>query len=972
YTAKGYCNIGNMPLSSCENVRLIYSNYSSELRADAGIENIVRFTPTEKGQFSFILIANASRDVNLENNFRYVNINTRNSGAELSGWISTTDNGKATIGQLINISINIYNRGNEKTINGTLKLYVEESRTTCTIGEDCPAPAPPILLISKDIEIDADKEINAIYEYTPQKEGDLRFIAVLNASNEIEGDNTFGDNLRIIKRGVDMAVYFANLEYGGFSIKGEQIRFNVSFTNEGLENATNVTYYIYAREIGGNKNTGYGIKQISYKFITHLKIAGAIKPGQTISAEMRYTPQNKGQVEFMANITATGEVDFENNQNSIGRMVKNKGKDLAVDNVGANDLKIGETGQIFAYLSNVGNESLKDINVSLIINGRLIEKKSLDIPFGAREWEGQKTISFDYTPIARGILNVTVNAFVSGEKDISDNQYKTEISVYEIIPINISAIDSKGNAVNRFLSGGAREIFINGTFPKPIDFYDDGSEKSAMSISVASFRDEEEIQTQTDAFIQSVSFAGLKNIAASENITSEYYANISQNGIWYYSVFANKPTFNYTSFNTMVVMMKEYLERIGMNFNKIDDWTLFYCTRFDFNLRQCANQWNKINQNLITRGEEGKRAIFYINMDKGNIKGKVEAFALSKIPNLPQVRANIELAISNSMPDLILEDDESAYGKIEFKDAVDVSRIKRTNSLLQNYVVFNNRKVSVDTNNLSELKGKAAKVTIENIAMRNPQIYYNGASCPLSVCNNKNYNSAERYITFDVSGFSSFEIVEGNYCGDGVCQAGNNENCGSCPSDCSICAVQSAIPSGGCLPKWNCTWGACVNNARKEICVDLRNCRINFRKPIEKTELCLERTLNCADLDKDGYGIGADCLGRDVNDNDVTVTTALREQERTNLGISTSSAKNSIADNEKKNKQIYYLIGLFVFAILIVFVLIAVAYTRNRRAVQQINSEKNDSAKISADSIKKAAKDWVKENRTKGYSNEEI
>ncbi|MEK6893174.1 MAG: hypothetical protein AABX07_03130, partial [Nanoarchaeota archaeon] len=46
YAAKGNCNIKNTPLSSCEDVKLIYSNYSAELRADARIENIVKFTPS--------------------------------------------------------------------------------------------------------------------------------------------------------------------------------------------------------------------------------------------------------------------------------------------------------------------------------------------------------------------------------------------------------------------------------------------------------------------------------------------------------------------------------------------------------------------------------------------------------------------------------------------------------------------------------------------------------------------------------------------------------------------------------------------------------------------------------------------------------------------------------------------------------------------------------------------------------------
>jgi urate oxidase len=49
-----------------------------------------------------------------------------------------------------------------------------------------------------------------------------------------------------------------------------------------------------------------------------------------------------------------------------------------------------------------------------------------------------------------------------------------------------------------------------------------------------------------------------------------------------------------------------------------------------------------------------------------------------------------------------------------------------------------------------------------------------------------------------------------------------------------------------------------------------------------------------------------------------------------------------------------------------------VAYNRNKSTLQPAYSDRENSTRINSDSVKNAAKDWVKENRAKGYSNEEM
>ncbi|MEK6892882.1 MAG: hypothetical protein AABX07_01635, partial [Nanoarchaeota archaeon] len=240
YAAKEKCNIRNTPLSSCENVRLIYSNYSAELRADARIENIVRFTPSEKGQFSFVLIANASRDVNLENNFLYRTINVAGPGANLeSSLVWPGNNRRLILNKENNLTLQIENRGNEKTVNSSLKLYTVDKY--CNEYTQCDNPQ---LILEKEMEIDKENSLEVNFSYTPNKKGDITFIAEMNANNLAEPENTRNYfYIDVLEEGPDIR---AELEIHNnmFVNSTEEIRINVY--NRGTETARDVNFSLYA------------------------------------------------------------------------------------------------------------------------------------------------------------------------------------------------------------------------------------------------------------------------------------------------------------------------------------------------------------------------------------------------------------------------------------------------------------------------------------------------------------------------------------------------------------------------------------------------------------------------------------------------------------------------------------------------------------------------------------------------------
>ena len=55
------------------------------------------------------------------------------------------------------------------------------------------------------------------------------------------------------------------------------------------------------------------------------------------------------------------------------------------------------------------------------------------------------------------------------------------------------------------------------------------------------------------------------------------------------------------------------------------------------------------------------------------------------------------------------------------------------------------------------------------------------------------------------------------------------------------------------------------------ICNDKNRCSKSTGKPASKTESCSIPS-ECVDNDRDGYGVGKDCLGIDLDDNDITIT----------------------------------------------------------------------------------------------------
>ncbi|RLE42835.1 hypothetical protein DRJ19_03445, partial [Candidatus Woesearchaeota archaeon] len=98
-------------------------------------------------------------------------------------------------------------------------------------------------------------------------------------------------------------------------------------------------------------------------------------------------------------------------------------------------------------------------------------------------------------------------------------------------------------------------------------------------------------------------------------------------------------------------------------------------------------------------------------------------------------------------------------------------------------------------------------------------------------------NKTSDTFTIERTTLSAFAIKQESYCGDGVCDPG--EDCEICPEDCGPCPEKAkSRKKKSCISEWNCTpWGPCMpEGLQYRTCIDMRNCRIPYNKPPEVRE----------------------------------------------------------------------------------------------------------------------------------------
>ena len=216
----------------------------------------------------------------------------------------------------------------------------------------------------------------------------------------------------------------------------------------------------------------------------------------------------------------------------------------------------------------------------------------------------------------------------------------------------------------------------------------------------------------------------------------------------------------------------------------------------------------------------------------------------------------------------------------------------------------------------------------------NPRVLRDGDDCSSNVCSAVTVGNG--YASLNVTGFSTYEMTGRVWCGDGQCNGG--ESCSSCSADCGSCPPPPGNGGGDndgdgnvCTPEWSCNWGACINGVERKTCVKTNNCALNTSKPTDEVRTCnVTSVRECIDNDGDGYGVGRDCIGEDLNDNDISITDVL----------------NPNLDGKEKSSWISYgviillVVGIIVLTLVILYKKSKVRSTQAKFNVNQFGRDK--------------------------------
>lgn len=145
-----------------------------------------------------------------------------------------------------------------------------------------------------------------------------------------------------------------------------------------------------------------------------------------------------------------------------------------------------------------------------------------------------------------------------------------------------------------------------------------------------------------------------------------------------------------------------------------------------------------------------------------------------------------------------------------------------------------------------------------------------------------------------------------------------------------------------------------MNGVQQQTCVDVIHCNNPRGKPAEQTRACLSRPIVCTDIDRDGYGEGPDCLGRDANDNDPAVTSLLLNEPIAPTGVITPATLLNRAP---------LIAGIIVATVIILIVVLILAFRKKAAPGHTSSSQEKQF---------KHLKNWAMEGRKRGYSYKEL
>lgn len=347
------------------------------------------------------------------------------------------------------------------------------------------------------------------------------------------------------------------------------------------------------------------------------KDIGRLDVNEEFKEDFKWTPDKLGRHILKLFVKTDKDRDLNNNYYDSWIEVKTRGPDLRGD-IWLGDGKVNEINKINIGISNIGTEKATNVIANLYDNGILINKTVFD-EFDLEE----KYYTVDWIPAETGEHNLTLDIKADKDVDLENNKIEIFLYIYETIEANFKIKNYNGDFVKRGLAineDDKIQYILDSEKIIPIPSY-----MTSMMITNTSEMQENLGLSEDKDYIFATHFI---NSIGQENmdVVSEQYGEKEEGNLKLYFIFANKVNWNYK--DSIFLFYYKGITNLNPNLNEeiLDKLTVYYCTDWNFENKNCDNEWleAEIGENDYSEN------IFYIS---GYVFGEVnpEAFAIGRV-----------------------------------------------------------------------------------------------------------------------------------------------------------------------------------------------------------------------------------------------------------------------------------------------------------------------------------------------------